>query len=152
MTEKDPIRSEAELAEAFDQLFNDIPSPQTQEEIEEYIRDAGFDPNYFSKKIKELVTEAIQKSPLNWRNDTNSEKLVKARTHLESIRNFSELDHSKLISIVEDVFTQIRNANPKFAPVHYRNHSELSDIDLQSLLQELIFIAENEDIHLNIGD
>lgn len=152
MTEKEPIRSEVELAEAFDQLFNEIPSPQTQEEIDKYISDAGIDPDSFSLKIKKMVADAIEKSSLNWRNEANQTKIEKARTQLESIRDISEFDHSKLVSIVENAFARIKMANPQFSSIHYRNHSELSDEDLKSLLQELIYIADNENINIDLGN
>lgn len=60
MTERKPIRSDEELAEAFDQLFSDIPSPRSQAEIEEYIREEGIDPEEFGMRIKTNAKRALQ--------------------------------------------------------------------------------------------
>ena len=69
MSEQKPIRSEEELAGAFDQLFDEIPAPQTQDEIDDYIREAGIDPDEFGALIKEMAANARRRaSELSWQN------------------------------------------------------------------------------------
>jgi len=152
MTERKPIRSEEELAEAFDQLFSEIPSPRSQAEIDEYIREAGIDPEEFVLQIKERTTEALRTSPLNWRNQQTQAEIKEARAQLDKIGKIATQDRSRLLELIDNVLEKINISNPNLAPVHYRNKSELSEEDLTSLLQELVFIAEKEIIELDLGE
>ena len=152
MTERKPIRSEEELAEAFDQLFSEIPPPQTEEEINEYIIEAGYDPDEFGEQIKNIASEALKNSPLNWRNQIAQSEIEEARSQLEKINELANKDRKDIFSIIEKVMAQIKEANPQLAPVHYRNRSELSEEDLVSLLQELLFIANQSNIDIDLGE
>jgi len=152
MTERKPIRSEEELAEVFDQLFSEIPSPQSQAEIDEYIREAGIDPDEFGLQIKKLAYEALRTSPLNWRNQLTKAEIKEARAQLGKVKKITTQDRRKLLEIIDNVLEKINISNPNLAPVHYRNKSELSEEDLTSLLQELVFIAEQENIEIDLGE
>jgi vacuolar-type H+-ATPase subunit E/Vma4 len=149
MTERKPIRSEEELAEAFDQLFDEIPSPHSREEIDEYIREAGIDPDSFGAQIKEIASKALRESPLNWRNHAQ-EEIEQTRAHLEKCERITNRDRGDLLSLIDKVMEKIGKSYPRLAPVHYRNRSELSNDDLVSLLQELMFIAERSNIEIRI--
>lgn len=151
MTERKPIRSEEELAEAFDQLFDEIPSPQTQEEIDEYIREAGIDPDEFGARIKKLTIKALAESPINWRIRSKAE-IEEARAQLDSIGAIANKERNNLLSIIDKALEQILVTNPQLISLHHRNRTELSDEDLLSLLQELMFIAERSNIHLDLGE
>jgi hypothetical protein len=151
MTEGKPIRSEEELAEAFDQLFDEIPSPQTREEFNAYIREAGIDPDGFGAQIREITSKALRESPLNWRNHAENE-IEKARARLEKYEKFTNRGRGDLLSLIDKVMEKIENNYPSLAPVHYRNRSELSNDDLVSLLQELMFIAERSNIEIRIDE
>lgn len=152
MTERKPIRSEEELAEAFDQLFSEIPSPRSRTEIDKYIIEAGIDPDEFGLQIKESAIEALQTSPLNWRNQQTQAEIKEARAQLDKIGKIAKQDRSRLLELIDNALEKLNISNPNLAPVHYRNKSDLSEEDLTSLLQELVFIAEKEKIELDLGD
>lgn len=152
MTERKPIRSEEELAEAFDQLFSEIPSPRSQAEIDGYIREAGINPYEFGSQIKKLASEALRNSPLNWRNKQTQAEIIKARAQLNNIGKIAKQDRSKLLDLIDSVLEKINISNPNLTSVHYRNKSELSEEDLTSLLQELVFIAKKENIKIDLGE
>jgi len=152
MTGRKPITPEEELTEAFDKLFFEIPSPQTQEEIDEYIREAGIDLDGFGVNIREIASKALSESLLNWRAQATKTEIGMARKKLDDIRRIGNVDRNNLLSIIEKAITNIQAANPQFAPVHYRNHAESPDADLISLLQELIFIADQSNIKIDLGE
>jgi hypothetical protein len=151
MTERRPIRSEEELAGAFDQLFDEIPAPQTREEIYDYIREAGIDPDEFGAQIKEITSKALQISPLNWRN-SGQEEIERARKALDKFNKFADHSREELLSTVDKVLGRIIAFNPKLAPIHHRNRAELSVEDLASLLEELMFIADQSNIDIHMSD
>jgi hypothetical protein len=151
MTKRKPIKTEEELVEAFDQLFDEIPSPQTREEIDEYIYEAGIDPEEFGAEVANIAADALKESPLNWRN-RGQEEIARARANLEKIEKVEGRDRSNLLSIIDKFMEKIRSTNPKLAPIHYRSRDELSDEDLVSLVQELTFIAEQSNIDPEISE
>jgi hypothetical protein len=151
MAKRKPIETEEELAEAFDQLFNEIPSPQTREEIDEYIYEAGIDPEEFGAAVAKIAATALKESPLNWRNRAQ-EEIVRARANLEKFDKIKTGDRSNLLSTIDKFMEKIKSTNPKLAPVHYRNRDELSDEDLASLIKEIMFIAEQSNIDLEISE
>lgn len=151
MNKKKPIQTEEELVEAFDQLFDETPPPQTPEEVNDYIREAGIDPDEFGAKTRMFSEKALHESPLNWRN-RGQEEIEQARTALERIEWFAGKSRSELQSIIDTVMGHIAAINPSLNPVHYRNRHELTDEDLASLLQELMFIAGQYNIELDIGE
>lgn len=151
MTAKKPIRSEEELVEVFYQLFDEIPSPQSSVEIEEYIREAGIDPDKFGSFVKEIALNALAESPLNWRNRDEVEVEL-ARAQLVSIGQSADKDRESLLSTIDKVIEKIFATNPNLAPIHYRNRTELSVEDLVSLLQELKFLADKSNVELDLGD
>ncbi|KAA3642042.1 MAG: hypothetical protein DWQ07_25955 [Chloroflexi bacterium] len=152
MTERKPIRSEEELAEAFDQLFSEIPSPQSQEEINDFIREAGINPDEFGVQIKELAVKALQTSPYNWRNKQAQAEIEEAGVQIDKIEKIGNADRLKLLDMIDNIVNKIKDSNPQFVPVHYRNKLELPEEDLASLLQELVFIAKQENIEINLGE
>jgi len=151
MNKQKPIRSEEELVDAFDQLFDEIPFPRTPEEIDEYIREAGIIPNNFGEGIVEIITKALEESPLNWRNRALKE-IDGARERLEEIDSFKRMDRSDILSMIDNLIEKIKIKNPALAPVHYRNRTDLSKEDLASLLREILFIAEQSNIELDMGE
>lgn len=144
MTERRPIRSEEELAGAFDQLFDEIPAPQTREEIDDYIREAGINPDEFGARIKEIARSALEASPLNWKN--RGQEIKRERDTLDKFFQVAGQSREDLLSKIDKIMNKIAATNPRLVPIHYRNRTELSEDDLGSLLEELLFVAKQSNI------
>jgi hypothetical protein len=151
MTERKPIRSEEELVRAFDQLFDEIPAPKTRDEIDDYIRDAGINPDEFGAHIREITGYALKVSPLNWRNRSQGE-INRARATLNKIIQLAGQNREELLSKIDKVMDKIAAVNPSLSTIQYRNRAELSAEDLTSLLEELLFVAEQSNIDINSDD
>lgn len=134
MSEHKPPKTDKELAQAIDELFDEIPPPQTPDEVDAIIQEAGYDPDEFATRMQTLVEQASANSPLNWRNQ--SERLEKERKKLSTSSVTSPLTRSKIIESIQQILSQ----QPQWA-THYRNLDETTDDDLLSWLEELRYLS-----------
>src|SRR3990170_6905754 len=68
MSEHKPLGTEEELANAVDELFEAIPPPETDEEVDTFLRECGYEPVELLSRLRQVVDDAAANSPLNWRN------------------------------------------------------------------------------------
>jgi len=61
-----PIETGEDLVRAFADLFDEI-EPETPEEIDAVLREAGYDPDEVGARMEAVAERALVDSPLNWR-------------------------------------------------------------------------------------
>jgi hypothetical protein len=148
MSEKRPIESEEDLVAAFDQLFDEVPAPESLEEAEKYIRGAGLNPDEFGAEISSFVASALANSPLNWRN-RNQEPIHRALAALETREKETSADRASLLAQIPALLETLVGRFPDRQPLHYRNLTELATADLASLVQELEFLVSQDHSETN---
>ena len=65
MTKKPP-ETYREFLDRLADLFDEVP-PESLEEAEQELRDAGLDPEAVGQRMSELAAQTLARSPLNWR-------------------------------------------------------------------------------------
>ena len=58
-------RTPEELIQAVADLFNEV-EPETPEEIEAVLREAGYDPDAIREQMKTIAERALSKQPQKW--------------------------------------------------------------------------------------
>lgn len=134
--------NDKDIAQAFEALFDQALVPQSEEEADEIIREAGIDPEAWSDKMYALVQELLRSSPLNWRNVSKDELSNKAEA-LESIPKRLDKTKEELQELIQARLKRL-NLSPQKAPAAYRNREVLTKEDLASLLQELDYQLREE--------
>jgi hypothetical protein len=136
---KKPPETYRAFVDRLADLFDQIP-PETVEEAEQELRDAGFDPEAVGQRMKILAEQTLARSRLNWRINAAEERgrVVDKLTHF-----VARVPEAR--SELETAIRQILERSPQFGNLpavtaHFRNFAEATDEDLKSLLFELEFL------------
>ena len=146
MEENKAKRTDVEIAKDFEQLFDEIPEPETNEEVTAYLIEAGYDPEVLKAQGTEFVANLIAN---NWR-FISSEETDKATARINEIPLRKDWNRSQLTNAIEKVSSAlaVRGGQPAMA---FRNLEELTDADLAIILQELEYKAHISGIDLELG-
>ena len=146
MEENKAKRTDVEIAKDFEQLFDEIPEPETNEEVSAYLIEAGFDPEVLKAQGTEFVANLIAN---NWR-FISAEETDEATTRINEIPLRNDWNRSQLTNAIEKVSRALalRGGQPAMA---FRNLEELTDADLAIILQELEYKAHISGIDLELG-
>lgn len=139
MKKRNPPETEKELAAAFDDLFDEIPQPETQEEIEATLRSAGYNPSAVGARMEAIAMEALANSPLNWRNRA-SQEMAEARAQFSNFSSTLRESRSEITTRIQKLLALV-GGEKQMVGAYYRNLDTTSDNDLASLLAELEFLA-----------
>lgn len=60
-----PIRTSEELMQIFADLFDEIPAPDTPEEVDAILHEFGYDPDKLAERIRAAAERAMAASPLS---------------------------------------------------------------------------------------
>lgn len=141
MDERRPPVTEEELVRAFANLFNEV-EPETPEEINATLRDAGYDPDTVAARMKAVAERAIMDSPLNWRNRAKQE--LEEERHRRGVAESSAPQSRKdIINAIRRLLTQIHGNQVELA-THFRNFDQATNDDLVSLLGDLEYLAAQQ--------
>ncbi len=138
MSEQKCPKTERELIEALADLFEEIP-PETGEEADEVLRDAGLDPELVAKNMREFAEGVLAKSPLNWRNRAEHER-AEAKRRLRGFESSMPSDRQGLLAEVSTLLERVRCQHQGLVAVEFRQFEESSEEDLRSLLAELRYL------------
>lgn len=141
MTKKKPLETSEEFVNALTDLFNEI-GPETPEEVEAILREAGYDPAKLAAEMQAFAEQSLKNSPLNWRNRAQQE-LTAARSHFESTLSRVSRSRSELIEAIQQLLQQV-GGQPQQALAHFRNFESASDDDLASMLEELEYLKSQQ--------
>ncbi len=136
MDKRRPVETSEDLVRAFADLFDEI-EPETPDEIDAVIREAGFDPDEMEARIRAATEQALARSPLNWRNRT-SQELESERDRVA--RAVRPGDRAGLIEAIKALTRQV-SGQIAYA---YRNLESMTDEDLAGLLSNLEYLASQK--------
>lgn len=146
---KSPATDE-ELVNAFTDLFNEV-EPETDDEIDAVLRQAGYDPEAVAVRIRQAADRAIEKSSLNWRSRFSAE-LETEKTRLATIPSGIRMNREEILEAIRNKFAKLGGKTNQFGFAH-RNFDMASDDDLRSLLSELDYLEVNQQVGKSeIGD
>lgn len=149
MTKRKRIETSEDLVHILADLFNEV-SPKTSEEIDDELREAGYDPDEVAEHMKSVAERAIANSPFNWRNQR--QELADERARLERSTLPPGKSRIQLIEAIKQMLAQL-GGNAKLIQAYYRNFEEMSDEDLASLQSELEFlISQQHDTNKETGE
>jgi len=138
MTGRRPPKTDEELVRVFDYLF-DQTEPQTPEEVDAVLREAGCDPGEVAARMDEVAQRALAESPLNWRNRARAqheEAVAQLKSSLSSARG----NRTEVLAAIEQVLTQLAPKQRESLTAHFRSLDQATDADLASLLGELEYL------------
>ena len=146
MEENKSKRTDRDIAEEFDRLFDEIPEPDTDEGIEDYLIEAGYDPEILKARGAEFVKNLMAN---NWR-FVPSEEINEAATKIDEIPFRKGWNRSQLTAAIQTVSNALalRGKQPSLA---FRNLQELTETDLATILQELEYKARTNGIDVDLS-
>jgi hypothetical protein len=145
--EQEGRRTEKDLIRAFADLFDQVKTT-TPEEIDETLRSAGYDPDEVAGRFAAVAKQALEQSPMNWRNRDDQLEAERARLQQRSRNTRSADDREGIIWKIKQIIGSTgRQQRPAYA--RFRNFEEASNEDLASWLAELEYLASKEEIDDN---
>ena len=141
MSIRKPPESEQDILNAFADLFDEI-QPETSEEIDTILIEAGFEPEQVAANMQALAEKALGESPLNWRKQA-SRKRQQAEQGLRELESTIPTNRTDILTAFKD-FAKRRPEQYRLAMLQFRNLEEASDKDLQTLLAELIYLESRQ--------
>jgi arginine repressor len=139
MSERKPIRTDEELGRAIDELLQEF-EPETQEEISNSLRQAGYDSAILQQIGRDLATVEAAKSPLHWRNRARQQQ-SEFEAQSQSIKSRIKKTRKE----IEQAISQFVSANPSVVALQHRNLQTMSDEDVTSLWDQIQALASQED-------
>ncbi len=139
MKERKPPRTDEELIQILADLFDEV-EPEGPEEIDEALREFGYDPEALATRMRQVAEQAMKKSPLNWRNQAAMLETERARlaVHAPKIR----ANREDMLASIGQLFARLDESQAQ--AVAYRNLENASDEDLASLLAELEYLVASQ--------
>lgn len=137
MAKRKPARTNKDVVDAFTRLFNEI-EPETEEEIDTILREAGLDPDELASRMQVFAEKALVESPLNWRNQVD--QLHEEQSRLARLSSSLPLSRQEIIAAIQSLLARIPGDQSARAFAHYRNLEQTTDEDLSSLLDELRYL------------
>ena len=142
MSIRKPPESEQDILNAFADLFDEI-QPETSEEIDTILIEAGFEPEQVAANMQALAEKALSESPLNWRKQASRDR-QQAEEGLRELESTTPTNRTDILTALRD-FAKRRPEQYQLAMVQFRNNvEEASDKDLQTLLTELIYLESQQ--------
>ncbi|MBN1454314.1 MAG: hypothetical protein JW963_25075 [Anaerolineales bacterium] len=146
MDKNKPHKADEDIVREFDRLFDEIPEPSTDEEIENYLIDSGYNIDDLKVKGLEFIRDLIAN---NWR-FTTSDEIDKEATEINKIPLREDWERNRLLQAIRkasEILTQ-SGGEPVLA---FRNLENLTERDLASVLQELEYKANSKGVKLDLG-
>jgi len=142
MSKRRPPDTYEDLVRAFADLFDET-EPQTPEDVDTFLREAGYDPDQVGARIQTLAEHALANSPLNWRNRALQE-LAQARAQLDDFVATTPRSRSEIIAALRQIIAQLGAEKCKLPAASFRNLERATDEDLASLLVELEYLSADQ--------
>lgn len=146
MDENKSKRSDLDIANEFDRLFNEIPEPETDEEIREFLVESGYDPEALKAQGREFVHNLIA---TNWR-FVSSNEIDEAVTKIDEVPTRKEWSRSQLTKAIQKL-SAVLTIGGKQPSLAFRNLEELTDSDLAVILQELEYKARASGVDFDLS-
>jgi len=146
MDENKSRRTDLEIANEFDRLFNEIPEPETDEEIRAFLVEAGYNFEILKSQGAELVSNLIAS---NWR-FVSTEEIDDVAARIDEVPIRKDWNRNQLTAAIQKISTALAlgGRQPSLA---FRNLEELTDGDLATILQELEYKARANGINPDLS-
>lgn len=140
------IENEEQLLKTLEKFLCDVTEEEPIENVENDLRSLGYDPISLRSKGKDISDHILATSPLNWRNIAKKEIGI-AKEELDKIKisKSIELDRISITNEIQKILSSLGNKKSNFAPAFFRNFESASDSDLLSMLDQLKFLASNNE-------
>lgn len=139
MNKRRSPQTDEELLQAFLDLFDEV-VPDSPEDVDDFLRESGYDPEKVGARMQVVAKKALENSPLNWRNRAGHE-LRQVRDRLENFVPGLKEGRTEIITAIQELMVQHR-----LATTNFRNLEEATEEDLASLLCELEFLIDQQDL------
>ena len=141
MNERRPPTTEDELIHSFADLFDAV-EPETPEEIQTTLKDAGYDPDGVAARMQAIAARAIENSPFNWRKRAQRE-LETEKTRLETRTSSTPRNRAGIVDAIKQLLAGLSGQQFELA-AHFRNFDQATDEDLSSLLADLEYLVSQQ--------
>ena len=130
-----------------DYLSNLLSFIESKDEVPPYnvdkiLTEAGYKPDEEGKKFQAVANKSAANSPHNWRNRARNAHEGAKASYLKKISVAKT--HRLRSELIDAINTLLSQQNLKIAFAH-RNFSDQTDEDLESLLDQLEYIASQKD-------
>lgn len=138
-------QTDEELVRSFLNLFDEV-VPDSPEDVDEFLRESGYDPDDIGARIQAVAKKALKDSPLNWRKRAGHE-LRQVRDRLENFAPGQKEGRTEIITAIQEFVVQ-----HGLATANFRNMEQATEEDLASLLFELEFLIDQQDLRADIKE
>jgi hypothetical protein len=138
MTDPRPPRTNEELVRVFDYLFQQT-EPQTPDEVDAVLRDAGYDPDELAARVHDVAERALAESPLNWRKRASAQ-YQEAIAQLKQFLSTPRGKRSETLAGIQQALLELPPNQQAALTAHFRSLDQATDADLASLLGELEYL------------
>lgn len=145
MDEDKSKRTDLDIASEFDRLFDEIPGPDSDEEVRTYLEEAGYDIEKLKAEGVAFVNDLIAS---NWR-FANLRDIHDVAAEINEVPVRKGWDRRRLTAAIEKL-SAVLSSNGAQPSLAFRNLDELTDTDLATILQELEYKARNCSITLDL--
>ncbi len=146
MDENKSKRTDLDIAHEFDRLFDEIPEPDSQEDIRAYLAEAGYDFEKLKAEGLAFVDELIAS---NWR-FTDAREINEAVAKIDEVPIRTGWNRRQLTTAIEKLSAALSLGGANLT-LEFRNLDELTDADLTTILQELEYKARIRGIALDLN-
>lgn len=138
-------RTDLDVASEFDLLFDEIPTPDSDEDVRAYLLESGYDVEKLKADGMAFVSDLIAS---NWR-FSDIRNIHEAAAKIDEIPLRKGWDRRQLTAAIEKISAVLGSggAQPSLA---FRSLHELTDTDLATILQELEYKARSNGISVNL--
>jgi len=138
MEKRKPIETTEDLIRTLVELFDEM-DPETPEEVDASLREAGYDPDESGTRMKAAAERALANSPVDWRN--RAPKEVEAeRSRLAEFTTSVDRSRDEILEAIQQKLAQLGG---QVAHAH-RNLESASDEDLAEWLSELDYLIAQQ--------
>ena len=145
MDEDKSKRTDLDIASEFDRLFDEIPEPDSQEDVREYLLESGYDVEKLKAEGVAFVNDIIAS---NWRFATLWE-IHDAAAKINEVPMRKGWDRRRLAAAIERLSIALDSGGTQ-PSLAFRNLDEMTDTDLATILQELEYKARNNGITVDL--
>lgn len=142
MPNRKPPATDQDLIRAITDSFNEV-EPDSPEEVDAILQEAGFDPDKVGSEIKAVAERALKESPLNWRE--RAQEMEDAKVRLTAFTLAIPTSRSDIINAIKELVAKLGSGKSELAMAQYRNFENASDEDLASLLRQLQYLSTQAD-------
>ncbi|NMC61630.1 MAG: hypothetical protein GYA55_00530 [SAR324 cluster bacterium] len=141
MDENKSKKTDLDIASDFDRLFDQIPEPDSQEDVKAFLEENGYDIAKLKVDGLAFIDNLISS---NWR-FADIKEIHKIARKIDEFPIHIGWDREKLTKAIQKLSATL-NSNEVQTSLAFRNLENLTDTDLATILQELEFKASLKDI------